>query len=875
MASTPREIGTLIVVVLKAKNLPNKRHIGKQDPYCSVVLNGEKRRTKAIRRGGQHPEWDEEVRFTLFEDVNDELASHGDGTPPPPPKSNGKGPPKIKGGKFMGLACYADDPREPDLIGETTVDLTEVLTRGETDEWFTIMNKDKYCGEVYLELTFWSNEPPPVKKVTPKPKTKQYGGPGSFVPAGESPSHNGFEGHQVISRLPSTNSMREELRPENIPLSLRSSSSLAKLDLYVPPYETARSHRSAAGVDSTVNEFAELGIGDVHRRQSFPPQQGGYFPRSSSSIVFPDPQGLSPQSSHGFHQNTYSDAGMPYSLDRPMTPTASLSHHPSSISVNHDQYQPPYESTQSPSLGYPAPARHAGPRYSIPSAPSGFMPMPTPAPSGFVPLPTHATQPSGFVPPSTPTPAPLGYAPPPSHFPVPSVSYSTLPPPPIVPSGFVSTGPSGQYHQSLPQPPSGYPYAPHVPPSTHPQPQQSPAPPASTPPHSHTAPPQQSYVPSQSVPPQSQSASLEQYSTHTVSPPHDHIPPPPPLNETTSSGQNPASRPLPQPTQSYGQPSRRRQSSLPAPPPGGPPGMYNPPGGVSGSYNSPIGLPGSYTTPENQPASYNPPPGPPTSYNSPPGGPSGPYNPPSSGSPGSYNRSGGSPGPHHTPTGGSVGSYNPPSGGRSVSFHHPSGGPSGSYSTAVGGSSGTYNPPGTTSDVCNSSGSSSGSYNPSQGALSGPYDPQGPSSAYTTGTFNSIPPPPPLPRQSTSPSPYPHNGQAPVQSTPPVVPPASQYHQDVARRASLPPPPPLLAYPNQQQSTYQPLPPPPPPPNLPPHAQYEPISSFPSSSHSQTFHPGPPPRPPAQPGMQPQYMSSPVSQHPHGSFAPPLVEKDW
>lgn len=33
----------------------------------------------------------------------------------------------------MALACYADDPREPDLIGESKVDLTEVLTKGETD----------------------------------------------------------------------------------------------------------------------------------------------------------------------------------------------------------------------------------------------------------------------------------------------------------------------------------------------------------------------------------------------------------------------------------------------------------------------------------------------------------------------------------------------------------------------------------------------------------------------------------------------------------------------------------------------------------------------------------------------------------------------
>ena len=75
----------------------------------------------------------------------------------------------------MALACFAAD-KEPELIGETMVDLNEVLTKGETDgtfsnlsslsacsnflsEWFTLHNKDKYCGEVYLELTFWSNVP--------------------------------------------------------------------------------------------------------------------------------------------------------------------------------------------------------------------------------------------------------------------------------------------------------------------------------------------------------------------------------------------------------------------------------------------------------------------------------------------------------------------------------------------------------------------------------------------------------------------------------------------------------------------------------------------------------------------------------------------
>lgn len=117
------------------KNLPNKRHIGKQDPYASITFNGEKKRTKAIKRGGQHPEWDEEFRYTLCEDPNDAstIPLHGDATPPPPPPKKSKGPPTVKGGRSMLVACFAEDPREPDFIGETNVDLTEVLTKGETD----------------------------------------------------------------------------------------------------------------------------------------------------------------------------------------------------------------------------------------------------------------------------------------------------------------------------------------------------------------------------------------------------------------------------------------------------------------------------------------------------------------------------------------------------------------------------------------------------------------------------------------------------------------------------------------------------------------------------------------------------------------------
>ena len=102
-----------------------------------MQLDDNKRRTKAIKRGGQHPEWDEEIRITLYEDDSEPSAPNGpNGTPPPPPPKKEKGPPSIKGGKFMSVSCYAEDLREPDFIGETRVDLTEVLTKGETDGEF-------------------------------------------------------------------------------------------------------------------------------------------------------------------------------------------------------------------------------------------------------------------------------------------------------------------------------------------------------------------------------------------------------------------------------------------------------------------------------------------------------------------------------------------------------------------------------------------------------------------------------------------------------------------------------------------------------------------------------------------------------------------
>lgn len=140
LASQPPYALLSVMTYNSQKNLPNKRNIGKQDPYCLVTLNDEKQRTKVDKRGGQHPEWDEELRFTLFEEIEDGFGHPADdGSPPPLPPKHPTGPPSIAGGKFMKIACFADDARDPTQIGETCVDLTEVLTKGETDGAFTLL----------------------------------------------------------------------------------------------------------------------------------------------------------------------------------------------------------------------------------------------------------------------------------------------------------------------------------------------------------------------------------------------------------------------------------------------------------------------------------------------------------------------------------------------------------------------------------------------------------------------------------------------------------------------------------------------------------------------------------------------------------------
>ncbi|KND89625.1 Ingression protein fic1 [Tolypocladium ophioglossoides CBS 100239] len=114
-------IGTLVAIVDRAKNLPNRKTIGKQDPYCAARLGKEAKKTTTDVRGGQTPKWDQELRFTVH-DSPDYYQ--------------------------LKISVFTDD-KKTDLIGEAWVDLKAIIVAGggQNDMWQSLTCRGKYAGE--------------------------------------------------------------------------------------------------------------------------------------------------------------------------------------------------------------------------------------------------------------------------------------------------------------------------------------------------------------------------------------------------------------------------------------------------------------------------------------------------------------------------------------------------------------------------------------------------------------------------------------------------------------------------------------------------------------------------------------------------------
>ncbi|KAL2152725.1 hypothetical protein VTH82DRAFT_5909 [Thermothelomyces myriococcoides] len=143
------EIGTLVLVIDRAKNLPNRKTIGKQDPYCAARLGKEAKKTSTDIRGGQTPRWDQELRFTVHDSPD----------------------------YYQIKVSVFNDDKKTELIGEAWIDLRDIIVPGggQSDKWHQLGYKGKYAGEVRIEITYYDSRPKPEKppvKAKPAPPTE-------------------------------------------------------------------------------------------------------------------------------------------------------------------------------------------------------------------------------------------------------------------------------------------------------------------------------------------------------------------------------------------------------------------------------------------------------------------------------------------------------------------------------------------------------------------------------------------------------------------------------------------------------------------------------------------------------------------------------
>jgi Ca2+-dependent lipid-binding protein len=98
--SVETELGMLIVVVLKARNLIDKHSFYKQDVFAQISLNRTELQTPVVIKGGQHPVWDAELRVPVMRNPTDKS-------------------------RTLLLSCWSKEHKRNDLLGELMFSLTQ------------------------------------------------------------------------------------------------------------------------------------------------------------------------------------------------------------------------------------------------------------------------------------------------------------------------------------------------------------------------------------------------------------------------------------------------------------------------------------------------------------------------------------------------------------------------------------------------------------------------------------------------------------------------------------------------------------------------------------------------------------------------------
>ena len=132
--------GFLVIMVCRAKHLPNRRKLDKQSPYVVLRINTTAKKTPSHFRAGQTPEWTFEIRFKLGRERK----------------------------PIMRLDVLDETKRDPTPIGGTEIDCLRVFLDPENrqdggkyiwDSWHDLKFRNKPAGKIYLEMTFYPSTP--------------------------------------------------------------------------------------------------------------------------------------------------------------------------------------------------------------------------------------------------------------------------------------------------------------------------------------------------------------------------------------------------------------------------------------------------------------------------------------------------------------------------------------------------------------------------------------------------------------------------------------------------------------------------------------------------------------------------------------------
>ncbi|KAK0726955.1 hypothetical protein B0T26DRAFT_637106 [Lasiosphaeria miniovina] len=209
------QIGTLVLVVDRAKNLPNLRTIGKQDPYCAARLGKEAKKTTTDIRGGQVPKWDQELRFTVHDSPD----------------------------YYQLKVSVFNDDKKTELIGEAWIDLRDIIISGggQSDQWHQLFCRGKKTGEIRIEITFYDSRPKPERAAV----VAKQPGPAADAEAAQSaagprsmPKRRPLPLDPVTGQAPPSPSpepVETPTRPQPSPSHLPSQSPLQQLEYNTPP----------------------------------------------------------------------------------------------------------------------------------------------------------------------------------------------------------------------------------------------------------------------------------------------------------------------------------------------------------------------------------------------------------------------------------------------------------------------------------------------------------------------------------------------------------------------------------------------------------------------------------------------------------------